>query len=85
MKAVKNKQQTNREILEKIKNFLEKEGIKGEFTIVKDEDIKNGYTVVIKAKNIKSFDKRLKKSHELNQKGSHLISGRYLFYIIQPS
>ncbi len=85
MKLLSDKKPINKEILKRVKQFLESEGIEGEFYIIKDEDIKNGYTVVIKPKNIKTFNKRIEISHKLNKKGSNLIKGKYLFYLIQPS
>ncbi|WP_456384643.1 hypothetical protein [Persephonella sp.] len=85
MKTIKYKSLIGDGVYRKVRDFLEKEGIEGEFKIVKDEDIKNGYTVLIKMKNTENFEERVHKAYELNKKGAYLIPGKYLFYMIQPS
>ncbi|NPA58782.1 MAG: hypothetical protein GXN94_05765 [Aquificae bacterium] len=71
-------------LAEKIRSFLEKEGIKGSFKLIKDEEIKNGYIVLIYS-NIKGEKNRAKKAVELDEKGKNLIKGKYIRFIIHPA
>ncbi len=82
MIALNLEKKADKEILQKVKNFLEKEGIKGKFTIIKDDEIKNGYIVSIKSINIRGIKQSARKAIELEKKGKNLIKGKYFRFII---
>ncbi|EDP73395.1 hypothetical protein [Hydrogenivirga sp. 128-5-R1-1] len=82
MIALNLEKKSDKEILQKIKKFLEDEGIEGRFTIIKDDEIKNGYIVSIKSTNIRGIKQAAKKAIELEKKGKNLIKGKYFRFII---
>jgi len=74
-----------KQLVEKIKPFLEKEKIEGKFKVIKDDEVKNGYIVLIYSSNIKGEKNRAKKAVELDEKGKNLIKGKYIRFIIHPA
>ncbi|WP_457624244.1 hypothetical protein [Persephonella sp.] len=73
------------QLIDKIKSFLEKEKIEGKFKVIKDDEVKNGYIVLVYSPNIKGEKNRAKKAVELDEKGKNLIKGKYIRFIIHPA
>ena len=74
----------NKNLSEKIKELLEKEGIEGNFWIVRDKEVKNRYNIIIKAKNIKTTEKRIKVEEKIEKKVKSLIPEKHFLVTIHP-
>ncbi|NPA54137.1 MAG: hypothetical protein GXO21_05650 [Aquificae bacterium] len=85
MTALKLNQKIDNTLLNKIKSLLEEEGIEGDFWIVKDKEVKNRYNIIIRAKNIKTTEKRIKKEIDIEKKIGSLIPDRHFLVIIHPA
>jgi len=85
MITLKKKKKINDKLLAKIKALLEKEKIQGEFWVLEDEEIKNRYNIIIRAKNIKTTEKRIKKETELEKKLKSAIPSENFLVIINPA
>jgi len=85
MITLKKKKKINDKLLAKIKTLLEKEKIQGEFWVLEDQEIKNRYNIIIRAKNIKTTEKRIKKETELEKKLKSAIPSDNFLVIINPA
>ena len=85
MITLKKKKKINDKLLAKIKTLLEKEKIQGEFWVLEDQEIKNRYNIIIRAKNIKTTEKRIKKETELEKKLKSAIPSENFLVIINPA
>ncbi|WP_456393211.1 hypothetical protein [Persephonella sp.] len=84
MNAV-NSDRIDKKLLNKIKNLLESEGIKGDFWIFKDKEVKNRYNVVIRAQNIKTTEKRIQKEVDIESKITSMVPDKHFLVIIHPA
>ncbi|NPA52571.1 MAG: hypothetical protein GXO22_06720 [Aquificae bacterium] len=72
-------------ILLAIKKLLEKENISGEAVILEDEELKGALSIKVRATNIKSIDKAIKKTKELNEKINKLFPDKYITITVIPA